>query len=45
MGTGTVEDVVGNPVGTEHPFHRGGLQPRKTKFGFSKKKPNTFVMS
>lgn len=41
----TVAGGVGIPGGTEHPFHHGGLQQKKKRFGFSKKNPNTFVMS
>jgi hypothetical protein len=42
---GTVEDGVGIPGGTEHPFHHGGLQQRKKRFGFSKKMPIFFEKS
>jgi hypothetical protein len=35
---GTVEGGVGIPGGTERPFHHGDLQPRKMRFGFSKKR-------
>jgi hypothetical protein len=36
---GTAEGGVGIPGGMEHPFHHGGLQQRKKRFGFSKKMP------
>jgi hypothetical protein len=37
-----VEGGVGIPGGTEYLFHHGGLQPRKRRFGFSKKRPISF---
>jgi hypothetical protein len=39
---GTVEGGVGIPRGTEQPFLHGGLQRRKKRFGFSKRKPIFF---
>jgi hypothetical protein len=36
---------VGIQGGTEHPFHHGGLQQRKKRFGFSKKMPIFFEKS
>jgi hypothetical protein len=36
---------VGTLGGMEHPFHHGGLQPRKRRFGFSKRKPIPFGKS
>jgi hypothetical protein len=39
---GTVGGGVGIPRGTEHPFLHGGLQRRKKRFGFLKKRPIFF---
>jgi hypothetical protein len=39
---GTVEGGVGNLGGMERLFHHGGLQLRKKKFGFSKKRLISF---
>jgi hypothetical protein len=33
---------VGTPGGMERPLRHGGLQPRKKRFGFSKKRPIIF---
>jgi hypothetical protein len=43
MGMGEVG--VGTLGGTEHPLHHGGLQPRKKRFAFSKRKPISFGKS
>jgi hypothetical protein len=41
-----MEEVgVGTPGGTERRFHHGDLQPRKKRFGFSKRKPISFGKS
>jgi hypothetical protein len=42
---GTVEGGVGIPDGTERPFHHGGLQQRKRRFGFWRSKPISFGKS
>jgi hypothetical protein len=39
------EGDVGIPGGTGHRFHHGGHQPKKKRFGFSKKKPISFEKS
>jgi hypothetical protein len=39
------EGGVGIPGGTEHPFRHGDRQPRKTKFGFLRRKPISFGKS
>jgi hypothetical protein len=42
---GTVEGGVGNLVGTERPFHHGGLQPKKMRSGFLKRRAISSVKS
>jgi hypothetical protein len=42
---GTVEGGVGIPDGTEHPFHHGGLQPKKKKLVSWKKRRIIFEKS
>jgi hypothetical protein len=39
---GTVEDGVGIPRGTEYPFLHGGLQRRRKRSGFLRRKRNFF---
>jgi hypothetical protein len=39
---GTVEVGVGTPGGMERPFHLGAPQPKKMRFGFSKRRQIPF---